>query len=124
MLELCHVVKSVCIISAKKSYVFFTSLAYTPVFSLNICSVMHMIYQASKKTLRLTACCVYAESTSVTKSKGNRVFCVRLCRRKVEKYKVACAREASQHHLCVRLSATLLLSPLLHTHTHPNIQNS
>lgn len=70
------------------------------------------IQKNTKLTRRYVA--VRLETTSVTKSKGNRVFCVQVCRRKVEKYKVACACEASQHHLCVHLSATVL-SP---SHTH------
>lgn len=81
------------------------------------CAVMHMVAcYTYQKIWSLTRCyvAVHLQTTSVTKSKGNRVFCVQVCRRKVEKYKVACACEASQHHLCVHLSATVLSS----SHTH------
>lgn len=82
-------------------------------------SCIWQLAKHSKKTQSLTRCyvAVHLETTSVTKSKGNRVFCVQVCRRKVEKYKVACACEASQHHLCVHLPATVL-SP---SHTHRTV---
>lgn len=84
--------------------------------SIALSCILWLAKHTKKKKTKFNKmlCCRSSWNHQCDKTKGNRVFCVQMCRREVEKYKVACACEASHHHLCVHLSTTVL-SP---SHTH------